>query len=305
LKECGLLPGESQSPPPQTPPPSPPPNSGEKNPPPKDKGGGKVDELGPRGHQIMYALSEDGLNWTVSDEVIRDAGSVPEVLRLPNGDMLIYFVDGNSPAPGLLKGSLEEGWTQIPMGIENGPRNGIVDPDAVLLPDGRVRLFYLDAVPEDMNAPRAVYSAISEDGIHFTQEEGIRIAVQRITDPSVIRLPDGSWMMALSEGGVTHLAASPDGGEFTLTGVTLSLGGVPELTLLPDGNLRLFVSAPEGIRSLYSEDGGETWTVEEGLRIPAEEKNVAADPSVIQLPDGTWFMVWKRLNPALLNDANP
>jgi hypothetical protein len=77
------------------------------------------------------------------------------------------------------------------------------------------------------------------------------------------------------------------------------------LTLLPDGNLRLFVSAPEGIRSLYSEDGGETWTVEEGLRIPAEEKNVAADPSVIQLPDGTWFMVWKRLNPALLDDANP
>ncbi len=300
LRKCGLLKGAppeaGPSPGSGAPPPQPPPDQG------KPSGGGNlIDQLGPRGHQIMSATSVDALHWTVAPDVLRDAGSVPDVVTLPNGILHIYFVDGLSPAPGLLQGSPQQGWQPLELSLTDGPSMGIVDPDAMLLPDGRIRLFYLAAMPANPTAPRAVYSAVSEDGIHFTQEEGVRVAVEHITDPSVVVLPDGTWLMALSRGGTTLLARSTDGVTFSLTEVVVNEGGVPELTLLPDGSLRLFVSAPDGIRSLRSTDGGNTWEPEAGLRISAEEGNVAADPGVTRLPDGTWFMVWKRLNPALLN----
>jgi hypothetical protein len=73
-------------------------------------------------------------------------------------------------------------------------------------------------------------------------------------------------------------------------------GGVPELTLLPDNMLRLFVTA-KGIESLLSQDGGKTWQKEAGQRVAAQQGNVAADPSVIRMPDGSWLMTWKRFRP--------
>ncbi len=308
FQACGIVPAPANAPREGAPPASgadaqQQPSSPEGKPP----AGDLIAQLGPAGHQIMLATSEDGLTWTLSDQPIQDAGSVPELIRLPNGEMLLYFVDGQKPPPsttppllGVLRGSPADGWERATLTLEGSGLFVLVDPDAVLLPDGRIRLFYLDGIADDQGEARAVYSALSADGLHFVQEEGVRIALPQITDPSVVQCPDGSWLMALSQGSTTLLASSEEGEVFALTGVSVQLGGVPELTLLPDGTLRLFVSASDGIRSLRSTDGGRHWMEEDGLRIPAERGNVAADPSVIRLSDGRWLMAWKRLNPALL-----
>jgi photosystem II stability/assembly factor-like uncharacterized protein len=151
-----------------------------------------------------------------------------------------------------------------------------------------------------MEGDHEIYSAISQDGVTFESEPGVRIAIAQVTDPSVVLLPDGNWLMALSRGSKTLLASSLDGETFTETGVVIPQGGVPELRLLPDGSLRLYVSGQGGIASLISTDGGQTWVEEAGIRIPAQDGNVAADPSVIQLPDGSWLMAWKRIDPQAL-----
>jgi len=76
-------------------------------------------------------------------------------------------------------------------------------PGAVLLPDGRVRLLYTAIGPERPfpDCQGVILSAISEDGLRFTPEPGIRLAPDpavpdrslRILAPSVARLADGSW----------------------------------------------------------------------------------------------------------------
>lgn len=181
----------------------------------------------------------------------------------------------------------------------NRPTQRAVDPDVVLLPDGRLRLFYYGSsqIFGPGEGDHNIYSAVSIDGVTFQSEPGTRIAVANTTDPSVVLLPDGSWLMALSRGMETLLASSIDGISFTLMGITVSLGGVPELAMLPDSRVRLYVTGRDGILSLVSGGNGATWAQENGARIPGGD-NIAADPSVIQLSDGPWLMTWKRIDPA-------
>ncbi|MBA4379513.1 MAG: hypothetical protein C0393_02305 [Anaerolinea sp.] len=57
------------------------------------------------------------------------------------------------------------------------------------------------------------------------------------------------------------------------------------------------MTAQGGIRSLHSTNNGQTWKEEDGVRVAAPQGNVAAGPSVIRLEDGSWMMVWKRVDP--------
>ncbi|MBA4379515.1 MAG: hypothetical protein C0393_02315, partial [Anaerolinea sp.] len=285
MTQCGLLPPAGGGGPGGTPPPGGPGAGGQ--------GGGP--SSGPYAHQVMFATSADGLTWQVSEEIIRDHGSVPEIIRLADGTLLIYFVDGSADDTRAIRQSASGSWEEATFTLNNRPTVKAWDPDAVLLPDGSVRLFYFG--PGNMNAPHTIYSAISQDGLTFEAEAGERITVNNVTDPSVVILPDGTWLMALSRGPETLLASSAAGETFTETGVIVTLGGVPELTVLPDNTLRLYVTGQGGILSLLSTDNGQTWKEEEGVRVHAPQGNVAADPSVIRLEDGSWMMVWKRVDP--------
>jgi hypothetical protein len=62
-------------------------------------------------------------------------------------------------------------------------------PEAIVLPDGRVRLYY---VSDGLDVKHGIVSAISDDGLNFTREE---TRLTGFVDPAIIRLPDGSYMM--------------------------------------------------------------------------------------------------------------
>ena len=76
-------------------------------------------------------------------------------------------------------------------------------PCAIPLPDGRVRLLYTAIGPERPfpDCQGVILSAISDDGLDFRPEPGIRLAPDpavperalRVLAPSVARLPDGRW----------------------------------------------------------------------------------------------------------------
>lgn len=256
--------------------------------------------MGPYSHQVMLATSADGLAWTAQDSVVREHASVPEIVRRDDGALMIYFVNGETDTTDAIRQTPDGTWEELDLTIAGLPTQKAWDPDVVRLPDGRLRLFFFGPPQNmaDQSAPHSIYSAVSSDGLSFEAEPGTRIAVANVTDPSVVVLPDGSWLMALSRGQETLLASSADGQTFAETGVTVRLGGVPELFVLKDGSIRLFVTG-KGIQSLVSTDSGNTWTEEPGTRLMAKD-NIAADPSVIQLGEGSWLMAWKRIDPAVM-----
>ena len=62
-------------------------------------------------------------------------------------------------------------------------------PEAILLPDGRVRIYY---VSDGADVGHGVVSAISEDGLSFTREGPV---LPGFVDPAVIRLAGGEYLM--------------------------------------------------------------------------------------------------------------
>jgi hypothetical protein len=238
-----------------------------------------TDPSGPYYHQVVAARTSDGLEVRDARQVL-DHASVPDGVRMPDGSVRVYYVNG---AEGQIWVALLGEAGAAPLGpirldgVE-GPA-GIVDPDATLLPDGRVRLAYLSGFGSPgTSGERAMCLADSEDGVSFRLVGPALAVAEMDTDPSLAPLAGGAWLMAVSRGQQTLLARSADGLRFTLE-ATLTIGGVPELAVLSDGRLRLYVCA-RGIESHVSADAGRTWRAE-GTVVPPGTlgKRIVCDPS--------------------------
>jgi hypothetical protein len=245
-----------------------------------------TDPNGPYYHRVAVGRTSDGTRVTDTVHVLEHA-SVPDGVRLPTGEVLIYYVNAvdNSLGVASLAGGAATALGAISM---NGvPRpTGIVDPDVQMV-GGRVRLFYLGGFgnPSSGN-PRAMCMAESNDGRNFTVVgPALTFSTELWTDPSVVPLAGGGWLMAVSAGNNTVLARSSDGLTFT-AGERLTFGGVPELAALADGRVRLYVCA-QGIVSYVSADSGTTWAREGTVLNPG---GLVCDPSLVA---GTDIFVFK------------
>ena len=242
-----------------------------------------TDHSGPYYHQVVVAQTTDGLTLTGMKQVL-DHASVPDGVRRADGSVLVYYVNG---AQGYIWVARLEGDSARVLGqvTVDGIANpaGIVDPDAMLLPDGRVRLtFYWGFGPPSTTTTKAMCIAESSDGINFTTK-GTALtfaATETLTDPSLLSLADGTWLMAISNGQHTIIARSADGLTFTREG-TFTFGGVPELARAPDGALRLYV-CKESIQAYRSVDAGRTWTLERTVvSPPVNGHQIVCDPSLV------------------------
>ncbi len=255
------------------------------------------DPNGPAFHQVLIARSSDGLTWQTDDRVIIDKASVPEGVRMPDGRWIIYAADGTTlGGPGLVYAeSLDEGetWT---CGKINVPG---ADPDIVFLPDGRIRLYFIEfpgphsLTPEPTQRPNLVRSAISSDGRNFVVEEGTRLEGVNYTDPDVLRVGD-TWFMYVSTGPMAWAAQSSDGLTFELIGQVNDGGAVSSSYLFPDGTLRHYFCGNGGILSAISVDGAAAWLVEPGIRIvQSPDVQMVCDPSISSDGRGGYWMVYK------------
>ena len=154
-------------------------------------------------------------------------------------------------------------------------------PRLIYLEDGRSRLYfhrYTHPLNYEINAGNHIISAISNDGLGFSIEEGIRIAQETAREtfsvyaPEVIRHGDGGYRMYYAAwtrdvpGGI-FTATSSDGltwikdPEICIElDVPLDIDMVSEpcITELPDGRPRLFYEARdrEGDCRILSATGG-------------------------------------------------
>jgi hypothetical protein len=120
----------------------------------------------------------------------------PTMVDLPGGKMRMYYKGANSmnPGPGqsihkIYSAISSDGLNFQKEGLRidsetNGDNGWASVPDAIVLPDGRVRLYYVTAA----NMEHGIGSAISSDGLNFVKELGMR--VPNLVDPALVKIND-------------------------------------------------------------------------------------------------------------------
>ncbi|NQV13112.1 MAG: exo-alpha-sialidase [Parcubacteria group bacterium] len=249
---------------------------------------------GPYNNKISYATGTDLLSWTDSEETIAEHASVPGAVYR-DGIIYVYFVDVSEEcypeALGLIK-STDNGatWSAKETAyIKDLGTKVTADPAPILLDDGRIRIYYFDisATPEP-GEDFKIYSAISQDGVNFIQEDGIRFSNPGTLDPDVIKV-GATWRLYTGdiENDSTISATSTDGLNFTKEGTAFSGGAVPDV-FYQDDTYYLYTA---GINIATSPDG-KSFT-DTGKSFRTQMGVITADPSVIELDDESYLMLYK------------
>jgi len=192
---------------------------------------------------ILSALSTDGLTWHKEPGIRLDVHEpfassrvlCPDVIPLPDGRWRMYFQAASSDGPSVVLSAVSAD------GLEWRPEPGARVSDANWS-FGSPRCIYVESpgtplgltyrlyfhhysypMRSGLDAQNHIMSAISDDGLNFRFESGVRIAQESaeresyaVYAPEVIRLADGSYRMYYSgwsdriRGGVFS-AASGDG----------------------------------------------------------------------------------------------
>ena len=249
-------------------------------------------------HQIFLAYSEDGLHWRTDNQLIRDSSSVPALFYWQDALWILAVngtADENFEKLVMLHQQADGTWQEwfIDLPFEGRP----VDPDVVVLPDGKIRLYFFDfsvnSPPQQADPSRVgrMYSATSEDGITFIMEEGVRLeSMPPATDPDVIQQSEVWWMfVSHPQEGDMIIAQSEDGLTFTEVGA-VTHGSIADTVLLEDGTLRQYACVIRGSMAIMESTNGLNWIARTDIQPPP-----GCDPDAVQLPDGSWVMVYKTM----------
>ncbi len=160
---------------------------------------------------ILSAVSQDGLTFTKEQGVRISPGTGfesivcdPTLVGLPGGEVRMYYKGASSQAPGpgrsihkIYSAVSSDGLSFKKEGLRidsetSGDEGWASVPDAITLPDGRVRIYYVTAA----NGEHGIGSAISSDGLNFVKEAGLR--VPNLVDPALIRIGEKYILFAAS-----------------------------------------------------------------------------------------------------------
>lgn len=159
---------------------------------------------------IVSAISSDGLNFGkepgIRIDPVLDVGNAelmvcdPTIIDLPDGKIRMYYKGATgSGGPGQ---AVHKVFSAISSDGLNFQKEGLrIDsertgddgwasvPEAVKLPDGRVRIYY---VSDASSVGHGIVSAVSLDGLDFIKEE---TKLTSFVDPAVIILFDGKYLL--------------------------------------------------------------------------------------------------------------
>ena len=265
--------------------------------------------IGPWATRLMLAISEDGMTFTRTHEILVDQCGVPNIILDNDGRLRVYYVDfGNGNILATAIRDIDGEWAYRRVSINGVTREGVpVDPSVVRLPDNRYRLYYTQGTSRPRGPFPRIYSALSLDGLRFTAETGTRFAPgPPVFDPIVLKTA-GNWKLWTGPNG-QYTASSSDGLAFHAENSFLVDGHVFMVWAaikLPMGGYRLYGHYPEtgnGISSVFSTEGTH-WISEPGVRLsnegsdPGLEVNILPDVGVAVLQDSTYVMAYLAVIP--------
>ena len=251
-------------------------------------------EVGPWSTGMAVSPSVDGTSFPVSSSLIDQAG-VPNLLALPDGRLLAYFVSwaqGNVMAVGIRDDAGR--WAYYRVAVEGfqtnvGGANG-VDPSAVVMADGSIRLFWMQ--PAGSPGRSQIYSATSKPGsalgVRFVVDPGPRLdRGTMVYDPTVAHC-GGPWLMWVNAPDGVVFATSSDGVTFVEAPTPPGLGtAFPwSAACLADRRVRLLAS--RGPSTGLPFVGDASGFVEDGPSVLPI--SALPDAGWARLPDGTWAL---------------
>ncbi|OGE17414.1 hypothetical protein A2769_04565 [Candidatus Daviesbacteria bacterium RIFCSPHIGHO2_01_FULL_37_27] len=250
------------------------------------------DLSGPFYHQVFLSNSPDGVNFT-KGELLFDKASAPDIVRLPNGRLLAYMVDGAGRSKSGIIVALSDdngkSWDIGSLQLKNRKSTGTADPEVILTRSGNIKLFYVSFLGKN----NAVMSAVSEDGVNFEEEEGIRFQYPQITDPDLIFIND-KWFMYLSQGSKLIATSSDDGLTFKSENTIREKGSVSNTVYVDVDFYRQFYCFEGKIKSAKTSDGL-NFQDEPGFRLEPDKGKAICDPAPVHL-GGSWLMLYKVSN---------
>lgn len=251
---------------------------------------------GPWSTGMAVSASVDGTSFPAASSIIDQAG-VPSLVALPDGRLLAYFVSwaqGNVMSVGIRDPAGT--WAYYRVAVEGfrtdvGGANG-VDPSAVVMADGSIRLFWMQ--PVGTPGSSQIYSATSRPGsalgVRFVVDPGARLdRSTMVFDPTVAHC-GGQWLLWVSAPGTTVFATSVDGLSFTEQAMPAGLGtAFPwSAACLPDGRIRLLAS--RGASAGLPLVGDATGFRDDGTSVTP--MGALPDAGFARLADGTWALAY-------------
>lgn len=218
----------------------------------------------------------------------------------------VEMIDEHVSAPTITTSTLEPEGEEIEFETVIEPGVRLMDasvPYVKRTKEGGYRLYYCGM--------EGILSAISDDGIVFEKEGGIRISPASlgtmVCDATIVDLPDGGMRMyyksAKGRGGPgqsihkIHSAISRDGLYFEIEGVVIDSektddrgwASVPEAIILPDGSVRIYYVSD----SEYSGHGIVSALSSDGIIFKAERTRMPGfvDPAITRLDGGKFLLL--------------
>lgn len=254
--------------------------------------------------QFYTVTSEDGVTFDNEQKFVQGAG-VPSVTTGEDGTLVAVFQwfpneeeDMDFYNKVAVKQSTDNGesWTEAePICIKDFPDGNQAapfDPTIVALEDGTYRLFFTTH-EGGMDAIFYYGSATSEDGIHYTFDEGAGFKTdQRVVDGSEVRVGDKWYMIApiAQEDGIAIDAVSDDGRLFT---ESTSNRGDFDMHWVgnmvnANGTIRFYGTKTDDFGIAYSSTtDGETW--EEPV---STNLKFGGDVGITQMEDGSFLLIY-------------
>ena len=288
-----------------------------------------------------YQDTDPGTVWTKDEGVVIDVDAgrdphrvlTPNVIDLPGGGYRMYYYshEPERHAEGVVgcvvSASSPDGETWA---RDEGRRvdahapdaeNRTLCPDVVALPEGGYRMYYQAHSASDRGL---VLSSVSQDGLNWTREPGIRFGAPGAVygSPRCVPLEDGRWRLycheypeepkstGINTGNHVISAISGDGLDFQREpGVRVPQESrledyavyAVEVLRLGDGSYRMYYAGwssnpVEGRIFSATSDDGLTWDKDEGICLdnggPFQSQKVS-EPCVTRLPDGRFRMFYE------------
>ena len=190
-----------------------------------------------------------------------------------------------------------ESWEFLGHACFHAPTLAPVDISPILIGDS-IALYFVDLMSFTPGSTRTVYRAFTSDGVLFTQPAPVYYSTtQQFTDPYVVKMDIGGFIMYLSDAGGIRVTVSTDqGATFTSSGM-ISVGlSVPGALQLPDGSVRLFGGAPSTGSDIYgatSLDGLSDFVLDAQPAIQRKDADMVNDAHPIALRSGGYLMAFK------------
>jgi hypothetical protein len=256
-----------------------------------------------------------------------ERAGVPTLARLKDGRVMAAFQhfpsdDERNFDRVAVSFSTDEGatWSKPQPIMVEGMEQGLArpfDPTLVPLPDGRIRMYFTsNRSPRFEVSTPAIYSAVSDDGIRYQFEPGVRFAIEgRVVIDCAACLHQGVFHLIVPDngtaadmqremqnrqppsGGKGYHAVSKDGLRFErVADVKLEGNGRWLGNMQSDGTKMTFIGTghptPQpatgarrgGVWMATSADGV-TWTQIEAPSVPG------ADPGAVKFSDNSWLII--------------